>query len=350
MPGSPKKRARREAAQREAAKAGQPPPPAPPRAAIPEAQSAPAHDAHPRARASERRNPPGVSAAPRVQLGPRTREAVDNATADTLQELGSMLRPGVTLRLERTRPTWCAGWVEDYELEHGEGLRDVYAHVSTEWGGQTYRITVLGLSGQALYQSRLEVAGKPKDAGRILDREEFEGRPSARAANAAAAPAASPLGGLETIGRFLQMFMDQQQRTADAQLGAVKDMLQRSNDTASRVLEALVQRDDNPRGGFVSQLNEVLEAGRALDNVKKSFGAARSSDRQAKPEAPDDVMTGALKQAVGTFLSGALSSATRPRVPPPAVNGVPQQRPAPRPPGRIPEATSTTAGQPQRKN
>jgi hypothetical protein len=353
MAGRPKTRARERAQQR--ATAGTPTPsptPAAPVATttpapapeIPEAVAggaAHAHDARPRTRAGTRTRegyptpPRAPSPARSPGPGPKIRNAVDTAQERSIDALASKLRPGVTLRLERAQPTWCAGWLEDYPVQDEEALGELYQHLATEWGGQTYKVTVLGAGDTVLYQTRIAIAGRPRQAGRFINRDEWEGRSDERARAAAATASSSSssvAGGFDMVAQFVQLFMQQQQRTQELQLESVRDMVQRQTDTTTHLLTAVVNAQQQPpaRATFVEQLGEVVEATNAIERVRKSFGAARTSQRArddgSHKGALHEAMTGFLTQALGATLAPKGAALAGPK-PPPRTPVQPLQQP-----------------------
>lgn len=175
MAGSPKKRARKaEKAIREAQITGQiPPDPIGPETTIPEAIAIPP-DYRPEPRTREPRTPPRTR--PRgTTLGPTTRETIDQIQANEIAQLARALRPGLILSIERTRPSYAAGWVGDYEQETAS-ISELRAHLADEHGGQVYKVAVLDPGGIPLFASTLRIAGPPKREGRIIPRHQWEGR------------------------------------------------------------------------------------------------------------------------------------------------------------------------------
>jgi len=61
-------------------------------------------------------------------LGASSRAAADSAAATELNGLAQALRPGAQVRIERVRPSWAAGWIEDLTLDVG-GLGELYEHL-----------------------------------------------------------------------------------------------------------------------------------------------------------------------------------------------------------------------------
>ena len=344
MAGSPKKRARIEAQKRQAAAQ----PARSPRAKrssdddeIPDAvpsraparAPAPAHHA----RALHETEParplrPAPTPLRHALIGAGTRAAADDAQAETMRHLAELIKPGVEVRIERSRPTWATGWIEDYPIASvGDGLQDLYQHLRDEHGGQLYKLTVLASGQHPVYVGSVAIAGPVKVGGRIVGREAFE--PPARdrqpAAAAPSAPAAQPfdLGAIVALaGQALTAIMSSQKESAQLQIEAVRDMVRSSQKQTSELTSAVLQvrSDERDRTGIAGQLGELAEAFTAMDAVRKRFGAAKDAE-------PTDEMQGALAEATKGFLSNVMTSMATRQQPPRRPR---LRRPAP-PPGPI---------------
>lgn len=243
-------------------------------------------------------------------MGPQARAAVDQAQAATLQSIAALLRPGVTLHIERTRPTWCAGWCENFTIEPGEDLAGLYEHVKAEWGGGRYRIFVLGGGNSELgLEGSIAIAGEPRHEGRPLVRDtEPISSSSARGANPA--PAA---GGIETmfpvVAGVLKMFFDQQERVSTAQLTAIRDTQQAQRDQTTALVNAALERRERETEtarppSFAQQVNELAGAFQTMQRAQRLFGSAapkRKSD-------DDDDNRGALHEMSKQFMGAAMAS------------------------------------------
>lgn len=241
-------------------------------------------------------------------MGPELRGTVDAAQAHAVRGLAALLKPGVQLRIERTRPTWCAGWLEDFTMEPGEGLADVFEHIRTEYGGQRYRVSVLGAGGTELFEGSIAIASQPRAAGKPITRDEWEGTAAARTSNPQQQPQARSE--FEAMGSFLKLFMDQQARSADAQLGSVRDMVARSSEQTTALVNAVLERreTESRRPSLGEQLNELAESSRQLQRVgKQLFGAAAPKKRDDEDD--DPLMRGALKKVGEEFIANVVTSA-----------------------------------------
>lgn len=312
---------------------------------IPEALPGGAHDAP--ASAHERmrgRAHPRPVASP---VGPFTRSVADQAAGSELAELARALRPGTTVRLERLRPSWCAGWVEDIELEAG-GMRDLYDHVRNEWGGQRYRMQVLLPSGQVGFTSSLNISGPPMHEGRRIDRDEWEGYGnSRRASNPQQSTQRTQARGGDDINGLLgifKLFMDTTQEGTKQQLESVRELVRTSAAQNQDLIEAIATRDGerNGRASLREQLGELVEATQAIEGVKKVLGAGRQNN--SRREAEDDPMQGALREATKHFVTNAMGSFFSRKQGPSQGQPPPQQRRGP--PGPPPRSGVRQGGIP----
>lgn len=277
---------------------------------LPDAQPAP--NAPARARARD-----GARPLRAPYTGPGIRNAADSAQADALRSLAQHIRPGHTLRIERAAPRWCSGWLEDWPLDDPSGMGELLEYLRDEHGGQVYAVTVIGTGDVPLYTGRLTVAGPPKQRGRRIDRDEWEG--NTRAPNPEPTPRSGG-GSLEGLGDFLRLFIEQQRATSDAQLAAVRDTVARGQEQTTALVNAVLQRDASREQSqsLSEQLAQFAETSKGLQKVgKQLFGAAAPRERNAGDD-DDPLLTGALKEASKHFLSTAISGAfVRPKAPQP---------------------------------
>lgn len=297
MAGTPKKRAKQAAAQ--AVQQAAPPD------AIPNASVAAMRT---RARAPARAVPP---------VGPTTRAAVDAGQASTLSELARHIHPGYTLRLERLRPVWCAGWVEDIAVDTSS-VGELYNMVRAEFGGSHYRVVVLGNQESVLYEGRLTIASPPCVGGLPINRAKWEQlmqgveRSPARERSPANEAVTDRSAGDHTLVRMLW----EQSR----ELSKIQAESSRATVEAMQTMLAKVMSQQQPArsgGSFLEHLGEFVQAQQAMERVSKVFGRARRDEADASADNPD-VMQQAFFQAVIAKLMGG---------PGPTTNGVhaPQQ-------------------------
>ena len=315
MAGQPKTRARREAARRAAADRDNAIPDA-----LPSRARAPArtHDARPREpdveRALEPERPGRPGRPPSLRspiLGASTRSAVDDAQASTMLRLAALLKPGVSIRIERSRPTWAAGWLEDHPLEAtGDALSELYEHLRDEHGGQLYRLTVLSPGEQPLYVGSQAIAGPVRVNGRAIGREAYElsQRPAnERVANAAPAPAEPfPIAQIVTaLGSFVSLLISEQDKRSQMQLDTVRDMAKVGQRQSSELVSAVLQvrQDEREQRGLVGQVTDLIEGLDAVEAVRSRFGAARAP-KQAENDTLNQVLGEATKAFFGNVMQG----------------------------------------------
>lgn len=328
MAGRPKTRARREAA----AAPGD----------IPDALTAPGPNARTRARTREA---PALHVRP-GGVGPGVRSAADSAAAGQLAGLAQALRPGALVRIERVRPSWAAGWIEDLTLDLG-GLGELYEHLQEEWGGRSYRVTVMLPNGAPGFESRIEIAGPPLDEGTVIDRDEWNGNPGKREREAREARERIPNarssssdtgGGLDALA-WVKLLLDTQEKAAERTEKAISQLVTTSAAQNQDLIDAMLQARTAERGpNLVQQLGELEQAKRALDRMGRVFGAA---DRSADGAGDDGLMSGALREATKQFVgnvmasqfAGSMGPAQRPAAPaaPPGRAPAPAARPRPVP-------------------
>lgn len=254
-------------------------------------------------------------------VGQGARGAVDAAAAGHLQDLARQLRIGTTVRIERIRPSWASGWLEDLTLSQG-GYGELLEHLQEEYGGKKYRLTVLLPNGSPGFEATQDIAGPPLDEGSEVDRDEWNGQPGkrererARERNAIPAAATTPTQGLDAVA-LVKLMLEMQAAGAERTERAMAQLATQNRETLQSVLQVReVERGPN----LVEQLGELEQAKRALDRMGRVFGAA---DRPSGEAGADDVMSGAMKEATKHFLGNVLASefAGKPGA------GAPPQRP-----------------------
>lgn len=295
MAGRPKRRAREQAA-----------------GEIPDAlsapDSAPTHaGAH--ARAGARGNPS------KGYAGVQARHVVDTAAAGQLGELAGVLRVGTTVRIERVRPSWAAGFLEDLTLDRS-GIGELLEHLQEEYGGKRYRVTVLMANGQPGYEASISIAGPPLDQGELIDRDEWNGQPGKRererdrARNAIphAATSAHPPTPIGELVPLFELMLRQNTGASDKQMAAVQKLVETSAAQNQELIQAIVEsRTQVERGkSLAGQLGELAEAHRAVTKIGRMFGAAAP----AAPEAADeeDVVSQAVREAGKDFIASVIRS------------------------------------------
>jgi hypothetical protein len=282
---------------------------------------------------SSSRPPPAPRPLRSPLIGGATRTVADDAQAETLLKIAGLIKPGVEIRIERTRPGWAAGWIEDYPIDAGgDALRSLYERLRDEHGGQLYRLTVLAPGDTPVYVGAVPIAGPVRHDGRIITRDSWDppGRDREPRAQPAAAPAqAFPMAEmLGAFGQFMQLFTTQSEKSSQLQLEAVRDMVrssqQQTSDLTAAVLE--LRSSEHQQRGLSGQIAELMEGMSAVDQLRKRFGAAASKNGA---ESEEGMLNGALKDAMGHFIgavAGSMAQRAQPRaprrVPRPPVNAV----------------------------
>jgi len=278
MPGRPRTRAKREAAA--AAAAG---------IRIPDAQPIPAGTPVPNTRTHARVSPPRMAMPGFV--GNQTKAAADTLEAERLRAVASQIRPGVTVQIERTRPTWCAGYLEDYPIDQdGEAFAELRAYVRDTYGGARFRLTVISSSGITLAEGNLPVAAPPRHFGKSIDRERWEGNLSQRqdAPTTARAPEASPIAAPaasanETLlGLVLGLVKDSNQAT----LTSVREMTAQTREQTADLVKAIIgtRSEERRERSITTQLGELVEVTRAVDKVNRQLFGAAARGPQEDPD------------------------------------------------------------------
>lgn len=322
MPGTPKKRRRREeeaaaaAAQEQAAEPAPTAPPVPdnPPSAIhapaPTPAIPPAPNAPPAAPAAAPAPPPAQPRVVTPRRGPTTapgavvRSTVDHMQADEIAKLAGVLRPGLTLSIERTRPNWCSGWVGDFEAQDGD-ITELREYMDDEFGGQSYKVSVIDPGGQILFVTQMKIAGQPKRDGLVIDRRTWEGRPAAPPQPQQQASSDGSGTMMEAMGKIFENLLGVTTRNADRTLEAVEKMGANQTENTRRLIETIVEgREKTDRkSSFVHTLNEVREANAAMRDVKD---ALREDDPAAPPPHQDEnILQGIAKDLGKDLLAGA---------------------------------------------
>lgn len=328
MAGSPKKRARKaeEMLRKTQITGAIPTDPIGPDATIPEAIAAPP-EFRPESRTREPRTPPRTR--PRAtNLGPTTRDTIDRIQSDEIARLSRALRPGLILSIERTRPSYAAGWVGDYEQETAS-LAELRAHLAEEHGGQVYRVSVMDPGGIPLFTSTLRISGPPRREGRVWQRHQWEGREKDPDLNPPPPPPPRD-SGLAALGEIFQGLLNMNANANKETLRAVQELNARTSQHTSELIAQIVnQRADERRPNFVETLREVAAANDALRDVREAIAADRPEPVSRAEQ--ENVLEAGLKDAARSMFSAAIQKEIGRRQPPAG--------PPPRPPGLdIPEA------------
>jgi hypothetical protein len=268
---------------------------------------------------------------PRVNpIGPEVRKAMDSRAADDIEALSTLLAPGLTVRLERVRPLFAAGYVGEVPID-GDSVGELLDWIKHEHGGQLYKATVCAADGSIVYVARIPIAGPPRRMGRVLSRAAWDGLDDddatpARAANPAPAAPATPQRSsmsemLELFGELRAMSESRQEAT----LGAVREMITTHQTQTQGLLTAIFERIDPERnaGGFRARIQELADAANALEEIREVIGVGPHAAPAPEGAPERSGMSAALERAaseiiVQGFKNDQERAARRRAGPPPA--------------------------------
>lgn len=225
-------------------------------------------------------------------VGNQTKAAADTLEAERLRAVASQIRPGVTVQIERTRPTWCAGYLEDYPIDQGgEAFAELRAYVRDTYGGARFRLTVISSSGITLAEGNLPVAAPPRHFGKPIDRERWEGNLSQRqdAPTTTRAPEASPIAAPAStandtlLGLVLGLVKDSNQAT----LASVREMTSQTRQQTADLVKAIIgtRSEERKERSVTTQLAELVDVTRAVDKVNRQLFGAAARGQQEDPDA-----------------------------------------------------------------
>lgn len=297
MAGQPKTRAKREAEQRQTTDRF---PEVPPATIDPDRD----HDARiMRARARARDPIPGPPLKGAFMAGPHTRASVDNAVGDEINRLASALKPGLTARIARTRPTYAAGWVEDYPLDSSQ-IGELLDYLSHEHGGQVYRLTLLDAVNHPYFETNIPIAGPPRRHGKILTREAWEGVDETTSTRPNPIETRQAPDQVELLLKFMNASQENERHAADRLMNSVEKLIatsQRENQAILRDLAATKRAEtESQNPNFMKQIAEWQKATTA---IKEIASAITADDKSAIVKPEDDDLNGTLKAATKDFIS-----------------------------------------------
>jgi len=285
--------------------------------------------------APQRPHPPAPAPARVIPAGPQLRHEVDTRAASDLSALADQLQPGLTCRIERTRPTWAAGWVEDLQIDDHD-LGAVLEYISAEHGGQMYRATVIGIEGQQLYTARIPISGPPRRRGRLLPRSAWDGTDDETPRHIPQQTNHAPAFDLKDLGALFATLQNHGADRGESVIAAVREMTTQSARTTADLLRAVMQQraDEKKGGGFREHLQEFVNASHAIEEVREVLGVHNAAP--AKDDETGGLMRGVLTQAAAQMIKdGMANDAQRtqaPAQPPPGFRRVQPRRAPPTPP------------------
>ena len=245
-------------------------------------------------------------------IGPSTRRAIDDRTVEDLDALARQLEPGLVVRLERLRPVWAAGWVEDYPID-ADDLAGLLEHVAAEHGGQVYRVTVLASDSSQLFGSRIAIAGPPRRRGVMLPRAKWDGSDDVSMIDVSKqAPQQTAFTDIVQVMQLMTGVQEQRQETV---LKSVQSMVDAQNKQIQSLLGAMFETHKPQAGSFRDQVTGLLQARQALDELQEVFASGGPP-----PESQQSPMQGAMQQAAAQMLmQGLMNDGARPPAPKPHI-------------------------------
>lgn len=259
------------------------------------------------AKPKQRRAPRRESKNPRTwpqNLGPITRKTIDRQQAESLQDIAEHLQPGLRARIARIRPTWCAGWLEDQQIESSE-IAPLLEYIATEHGGQTYRVTVLSSDGRPVYDGQIQIAGPPKTRGRAIDRDEWEGikdKPTATTPQPK-----GPDNSLVMV-EMMKLLLESERHGAKNQIAAVREIIEATrNDNAQLMKALLTQRvQETAQSDVSTQIMSFAKVSKALSSLRDSISPP--SEPAAAPTEEKTPMSKITDAALNAFVSNVVAS------------------------------------------
>jgi hypothetical protein len=262
--------------------------------------------AHAHAREAPRAQP---KAAP---LGAATRNQLDQRLAGDIAHLASQLRTGHTLRLERLRPTWAAGWVGEIMIDDHD-VGGLMEYIAQEHGGQQYRGVLVNEDDVVLLTVRIPIAGPPRRRGRETPRHIWEGVHDERATTThatmqqptvvQASPSIDVAGLAGAFAQIVTAIGGIGGRGDHQVLDAVREMATQSQQSNRELVNAVLtaRTQDNNRQTLATQLQDFKRTANAIEEIREVFGAA---DGGGAPPQENDPMA----QVASTILMQGLQN------------------------------------------
>jgi hypothetical protein len=262
--------------------------------------------------------------------------AVDQNAEQQMRAFGEVLQAESVVRIERVRPSWAEGVCEDFVTDSGS-LAELIEHVRDEHGGQRYKLTLLSANGTELMVFKLNVPGAPRFEGKVRARSWWTGddeQPPRDRNPASVVVAPSSSGGDATMTAMMGLLSTVLERAlaprdnASDVVATVREIAQTSAQQTGALLTAIAQQQSSPQRGIVDQLGEVLQAHRAIGQLRDAI--VDDDPRTLAPNAGDgedsSLLGGALKQAATSLLVQGFQNTQAARRP-----ATPQQRPSQQP-------------------
>lgn len=239
-----------------------------------------------------------------ITAGPATRSAVDTAVGQEMSRLAQALRPGVVARLTRTRPTYAAGWVEDYPLD-SDRVGELLEYLANEHGGQSYKVTVINPSGHPYFESNIQIAGPPKRRGKLVSRDSWDGPE----AEIVAQPAKQDQS-VELLLKFMALQVENERHSADRLLKSISDIVASSKESNAQLMREIVsqRRAEAEATNINTQIENLGRAVGALRRVASSVEPPKAEPIAEKTTEPEDDLNGVMKDALRGFVGDVLKS------------------------------------------
>jgi hypothetical protein len=172
------------------------------------------------------------------------------------------LHPAWSVTIERTRPSWCTGWLETIECDPEDPIDQEY--IRDTWGGQRFKLVVNDEMGQYVTSFRISIDGPPKRNGRVIDDPEDIARRQAREDRALEiqrleisrskepAPSTDP-----TLGTIVAKLIEAQTNKGTGELDFVKEIMK----------QQLTKKPEERR-----DLKELMELATSMREMAELFG------------------------------------------------------------------------------
>lgn len=239
------------------------------------------------------------------------------------------LIPGMQISVNRTRPSWCSGWLDTIPVEFDEnGAPNIDLQTIKEtFGGENLQLRFLDQNGQFLYAKTVHFRGiPPKEDGFPMEapavkqrRELMELERKNREEKEVA-----------TSDKLFKMMLDRQEKNYTEMVKMLTATSKQAADpfAGMTAMMSLMEKFDRFRGGN-GMTQQPDDIGNMLGSVLQMFGNMQQQ-QQKQPAAPQ--LSGSLFPQPA---AGIVPPAVRPQAPPPQAQP-PQQRTVIQPPDASP--------------
>ena len=251
---------------------------------------------HAHARTHSRARTPKAAIPP----GREVKNFVDGAEAERLQALSENLQPGITVLIDRLKPSWASGTVDEISLKVG-GVRELREYINEEHGGHVYKLSVCSPDLVPYFQAEMKIPGPPKKEGRVVTRDAWEGLPEQTAVQPVQqqAPAFDFGGIVSGLASIFTTIIESNNRSSDRIIDSVKEMATSQNESTKELIQNVIQTREGNQS-FANQLTEVVKASNALGEVKEALRDDR--DTVTNDDGSDPVTREFAKEAGKHFV------------------------------------------------